>query len=96
MKNEAEKIDNLQCNGVLPCVSGWASYPENKPPYDVNLLVEFVNIHGHHVHSVAVLQSIAQHNFKNSPYHDRWFVFPSFGHELTNKVVAWAFIQPYR
>lgn len=94
--NEDIKQQEPQGNGVLPCVSGWASYPENKPPYDVYLLVEFINIHGHHVHSVAVLQSIAQHNFENSPYYDRWFVFPSFGHELTNKVVAWAFIQPYR
>jgi hypothetical protein len=54
--------------------------------------VKFKTIHGYERECTATLESVSQHCFENSPYHNRWYVYPSGGHELKT-VTHWRPIE---
>ena len=62
----------------------WNKYPETKPEYNKRILIAFENIHGEIVQCVGNLQSVSQYIGKDTPYHDRFYCFPGWGHEITN------------
>ena len=54
--------------------------------------VKFTTINGDVRECTATLELVSQHCFENSPMHNRWFVYPSGGHELKT-VTHWRPIE---
>ena len=75
----------------------WISVEEELPEfttidYHNAVNVRFKTICGDVRECTATLEKVSQHNFENSPYHNRWFVYPSGGHELKT-VTHWRPIE---
>jgi hypothetical protein len=70
----------------------WEEYPNTKPEYGINVLIAFENIHKDIVYAVAHLDRIKRYESPESPFDDRWFVFPSMGHEI-HTVKKWKYIK---
>jgi len=71
----------------------WIPIEEELPPYTTTnkhnaVNVKFKTIHNDERECTATFEAVSQHCFKNSPYHNRWFAYPSGGHELRN-VTHW-------
>ena len=74
----------------------WIPVEESKPPFSTfdahnTVLVRYTTILGETRECTAQLHLVAQHNFDNSPYHARWYVYPSGGHKLET-VTHWRHI----
>jgi RecJ-like exonuclease len=71
-------------------LTGWTKVEDGLPEYNKAVNVRFENfVVCEIIECTAKLENVTRHNCENSPKNQRWFVFPSSGHELTGRVTEW-------